>query len=93
MENSTTRQTPAVTFFGRSRLFLFLSLVGVFTLGLGVRLIELTDPPLDAAYRQLNSAIIARGMYYQMLTSADPALRQMAISLWHSADAFEPPIF
>jgi hypothetical protein len=93
MENSTTRQTPAVTFFGRSRLFLFLSLVGVFTLGLGVRLIELTDPPLDAAYRQLNSAIIARGMYYQMLTSADPALRQIAISLWHSADAFEPPIF
>jgi 4-amino-4-deoxy-L-arabinose transferase-like glycosyltransferase len=65
----------------------------LFALGLGIRLVDFFDPPLDAAYRQLNSAIIARGMYYQMNPAADPQLRDKAVALWHTADSFEPPIF
>ena len=35
-------------------------------LGLGIRLLDLTDPPLDIhPTRQLHSALMARGMYYQ----------------------------
>lgn len=61
--------------------------------GLGLRLLKLTNPPLDFhADRQLSSAIVARGMYYQMLPNIDPAQKQMAISLWKSQDVYEPPI-
>lgn len=81
------------TYFGRSRLFQTAVLVGLFVLGLGVRLINFTNPPLDEGYRYLNSEIIARGMYYQMLPSADPTLRQKSIAMWNAAEKFEPPIF
>jgi 4-amino-4-deoxy-L-arabinose transferase-like glycosyltransferase len=71
-----------------------LVLVALFALGLGLRVLDLTDPPLDFhATRQLHAAIIARGMYYQMLPSADPALRAQAILLWKAQETFEPPIF
>jgi len=71
-----------------------LALVALFILGLGLRVLDLTDPPLDFhATRQLHAAVIARGMYYQMLPSADPALRDQAILLWRAQEVFEPPIF
>jgi 4-amino-4-deoxy-L-arabinose transferase-like glycosyltransferase len=61
--------------------------------GLGLRLLNLTNPPLDFhADRQLYSAIVARGMYYQMLPNIDPAQKQLAISLWKAQDVYEPPI-
>jgi 4-amino-4-deoxy-L-arabinose transferase-like glycosyltransferase len=62
-------------------------------LGFGLRMINLTNPPLDRAERQLRGAIIARGMYYQMQPNADPARRQAAIAMWQSLEVFEPPIF
>ncbi len=38
-------------------------------LGLGIRLLDLTDPPLDIhPTRQLHSALMARGMYYRVST-------------------------
>ena len=71
-----------------------LALVALFMLGLGLRVLDLTDPPLDFhATRQLHAAVIARGMYYQMLPSADPALRDQATLLWRAQEVFEPPIF
>ena len=71
-----------------------LMLIALFTLGLGLRVLDLTDPPLDFhATRQLHAAVIARGMYYQMLPSANPALRDQAIFLWRAQEVFEPPIF
>jgi hypothetical protein len=71
-----------------------LAIIALFTLGLGLRVLDLTDPPLDFhATRQLHAAIIARGMYYQMLPSADPALRDQANFLWRVQEVFEPPIF
>jgi hypothetical protein len=80
-------------YFAPNKVLPLLGLVGLFVLGMGLRLYDLTDPPLDSAYRQLHAAIIARGMYYQMLPSVDPAQRQAAIDLWHYEDTFEPPIF
>jgi 4-amino-4-deoxy-L-arabinose transferase-like glycosyltransferase len=79
--------------FWRSNKYILLTLIGLFILGLALRFYDLTDPPLDAGYRQLQAAIIARGMYYQMLPNADPILQQTAISLWHHEDIFELPIF
>jgi 4-amino-4-deoxy-L-arabinose transferase-like glycosyltransferase len=70
-----------------SALGLFLLLL----LGLGVRLIDLTDPPLDFnPTRQLHSAMIARGMYYNGLTSAPEWQRQMAIAQWRGQETIEP---
>ena len=68
-------------------------LIVMLTAGLGLRLLNLTNPPLDFhADRQLYSAIVARGMYYQMLPNVDPVQKQLAISLWKAQDVYEPPI-
>lgn len=58
-----------------------------------MRLINITDPPLDFhPTRQLRSAIIARGMYYQSLPSADAHLRETAVQIWGTMESYEPPI-
>jgi len=79
------------TFFGRYRWLLYFSVIILFVLGIGFRLMDLTNPPLDTfAWREFGSASIARKLYYQMLPNADPALRQAAIEL--APTPTEPPI-
>lgn len=79
--------------YGRQSVLVSLLLVFLLALGLGLRLINLTNPPLDfQSTRQLRAAIIARGMYYQMLPSADPAVRQTAVFLWKFQEPLEPQI-
>ena len=74
-------------------ILLALAAIAVFALGLGIRLYDLTDQPLDFhATRQLRGAIIARGMYYEMLPSADPATRESAMAFWKSTGQYEPSI-
>jgi len=81
-------------FIGRYRPIFYLALAGLFLLGLGIRFTNLTNPPLEFhPTRQLRSAIIARAIYYQMLPSADPTTRQMAIQLWSTLENLEPPNF
>jgi len=81
------------SFFGRSRLLLGLSLLAIFLVGLGIRLYDLTDPPMDFhPTRQIRGLVIARGMYYQMLPSADPARREDAMAYWGSMVDREPQI-
>ena len=81
------------SFFGRSRPILGLSLVVIFILGLGIRLYDLTDPPMDFhPTRQIRGLVIARGMYYKMMPSADPAKRDRAIAYWGSMVDREPQI-
>lgn len=64
----------------------WLLLAAVLLLGLGLRLLDLKNPPFDFhPTRQLGSAVIARGMYYQALESAPEATRRLAIDLWHDA--------
>lgn len=68
-------------------------LVILFGLGLGLRLINLTTPPLDFhPTRQLRAAIIARGMYYQSLPNADATQRGIALETWATMERYEPPI-
>ncbi len=70
-----------------------LLLVALLGLGLGLRLLNLTNPPLDfQPTRQLRAEIIARGMYYQANTKADPQLREAAIGIWSTMERYEPPI-
>jgi len=58
----------------------------------GLRMINLTNPPLDfAPTRQLFSALKARGMYYQYVTDAPAGERQLAISLG-DVGTVEPPV-
>ena len=71
-----------------------LLVVGLLLLGLLLRMVDLTDPPLDFhPDRQLRSAVIARGMYFQMTPSADAVTRARAIELWKATPTYEPEIF
>jgi hypothetical protein len=63
------------------------------TLGLGIRLYDLTDLPLDFhPTRQLLSALKARGMYYETLTDIPAEQRSFAIQQWKVRAAIEPEI-
>jgi 4-amino-4-deoxy-L-arabinose transferase-like glycosyltransferase len=79
------------TFFGRYHWLLIICVVVLFALGIGFRLMDLTNPPLDTfAWREFGSASFARKLYYQMLPNADPVLRLKAIDL--APTPTEPPI-
>lgn len=68
-------------------------LVILLAAGFGVRMLNLKNPPVDFhPVRQLRSALIARGVFYELNTTADPALRQAAIVLG-TTDVHEPPIY
>jgi 4-amino-4-deoxy-L-arabinose transferase-like glycosyltransferase len=80
------------SFFGKPWLAnLMVALLFVF--GLGIRMIDLTDLPLDFhPTRQFLSAVKARGMYYQYADDIPEWQREMAIQRWKDADVFEPPV-
>lgn len=76
-----------------THIWFWTAVIGVIALGVSLRLYDMTDPPLDFhPTRQLRGAIIARGMYYQMLPNADPALVQTAVQLANSTGQYEPSI-
>ena len=75
------------------RTYEILLVVLLLVMGLMLRLYDLTDPPIDFhSTRQLRGAIIARGMYYDMLPNPDPVLREQAIAFWGSTGQYEPSI-
>lgn len=77
----------------RSRILEVCLVVALLGIGLGLRLVKLDEPPLDfQPTRQLRSAIIARGMYYQNSPGADPQLREKAIAIWSTMERYEPPL-
>ena len=62
-------------------------------LGITVRFYDLTDAPLDFhPTRQLHSALIARGMYYENLKDAPVGQKDMAVSQWKSEGLIEPQV-
>jgi hypothetical protein len=82
------------TFWGQSSTALWITLLLLLMLGLGIRLYDLTDPPLDFhSTRQLFSAIIARGMYYQDLEDVPTWKRELAVETWKDKPSIEPSIF
>lgn len=65
----------------------------VFILGLAVRFYDLKDAPLDFhPTRQLHSALMARGMYYQSLKDAPQWKKDLAYSQWQAEGLIEPQI-
>ena len=82
------------SFFGRKGWLWITALVVLFSAGLVLRTINLTNPPLDLhAWRQLRGANIARAMYYNMLPDADPAVVDQANYLGAVFQKQEPRIF
>jgi hypothetical protein len=62
-------------------------------LGLVVRFYDLTDAPLDFhPTRQLHSALISRGMYYQTLADIPSWQKEMAVNQWKAEGLIEPQI-
>jgi len=88
MEFSETK-----SFFAPNKIVLLVSLAIIFGVGLAIRLYGLTDPPLDfQPTRQLHSALMARGMYYQNLSAIPAWQRQLAVHQWKLEGLTEPPI-
>lgn len=86
-----------VLFLKNNRLIRVILVVGFLLLGIGVRLIDLSDPPLDfAATRQLHSLVLARGYYYAMDVPSTQALpaeqRAFGIKAANNEALDEPPI-
>ena len=80
------------SFFGKPRVANLLVIVLLF-LGFGIRMVDLTDLPLDFhPTRQFLSAIKARGMYYQYADNIPEWQREIAVQQWKDADVFEPAV-
>ncbi len=77
-----------------SKPWLMAALMAVLFIGaLGIRLLDLTDPPNDFfLVRQYRSLLIARGMYYAHLPSASEWQREIAVAQWQEQGLIEPPI-
>jgi hypothetical protein len=81
------------SFFGTSRWAQMLVLLVMFAAALAIRVYDITDLPLDfQPTRQLYTAILARGRYYQQLTSAPQELRDLAVGMWR-IEGIESPVF
>jgi hypothetical protein len=94
---SEVRSNPTALFLKPSKPVVIILLVFFLLTGLGIRLIDLDDLPLDfATTRQLHSFIMARGIYYEMDTPATIAIpeetRQFAIITGRSEPQIEPPV-
>lgn len=58
-----------------------------------LRLIDLTDPPLDFhPSRQLRNSLVAREIYYSLLPSATAEQRELSASFARSVGQYEPPV-
>lgn len=68
-------------------------LILVFMIGFIIRMSDLFDAPLDFhPTRQLHSALIARGMYYQTLEDVPEWKREMSYKQWQAEGLIEPQI-
>lgn len=76
----------------QKRSFFWFLTILVVLLGTCIRVYDLSDAPLDFhPTRQLHSALMARGMYYQ-LTGANDAKALQAVEQWKLEGLIEPPI-
>jgi 4-amino-4-deoxy-L-arabinose transferase-like glycosyltransferase len=89
----TNNEATSGNRFGDRPLLHRILVLLVLLTGLGVRLIDLTEPPLDIhPTRQLHSALMARGMYYSQLTTAPEWMVDTAIRQGKREAVIEPPI-
>jgi len=88
----TQNSSTVLSFFAPRKWLLWIVLVIIFGIGLAIRFYDLTDPPLDFhSTRQLHSAVMARGMYYQTRTDIPDWQREIAIRQWKAEGVIEPP--
>ncbi len=90
-------RSDKLLFFGSTRWLRAVFVAVILLLGVGARLVDLSDPPLDfAATRQLRSLIIARGYYDAMDTPSTRAMapedRQFGITAGNAEAVIEPTI-
>ena len=71
----------------------FITFVILLALGGFLRLLDITDPPLDFhPSRQLRNSLVARDIYYSILPSATTEQRDLAASFARSVGKYEPPV-
>ena len=71
----------------------FIAFIILLALGGILRLLDLTDPPLDfQPSRQLRNSLVARDIYYSMLPSATAEQKELASSFARSVGQYEPPV-
>ena len=71
----------------------FASLIFLFALGGFLRLLDLTDEPLDfQPSRQLRNSLVAREIYYSVLPSATDEQKILSSSFADSVGKYEPPV-
>ncbi|CAG1016468.1 hypothetical protein ANAEL_05638 [Anaerolineales bacterium] len=71
----------------------FLTFILLLALGGLLRLLDITDPPLDFhPTRQLRNTIVARGIYYSLLPKADQQTKDLAQAFRNTTAQYEPPI-
>ena len=76
-----------------SRRSAWLPLLILLALGGLLRLLDLTDPPLDfQPSRQLRNSLVARDIYYHLLPDTDAQTLALTESFRRSVGQYEPPI-
>ncbi|MBI5822389.1 MAG: glycosyltransferase family 39 protein [Chloroflexi bacterium] len=71
----------------------FIPFIILLALGGFLRLLDITDPPLDFhPSRQLRNSLVARDIYYSILPSATTEERDLAASFARSVGKYEPPV-
>lgn len=71
----------------------YLALVLLLLSAFALRMVDLTDAPLDFhPTRQYRGALIARSLYYQLSPSEDAVLQSQALAARQSVAELEPPI-
>ncbi|MFN3492258.1 MAG: ArnT family glycosyltransferase, partial [Anaerolineales bacterium] len=71
----------------------FLTLILLLSLGGLLRLLDLTDEPLDfQPSRQLRNSLVAREIYYSVLPSATEEQKILSTSFADSVGQYEPPV-
>src|SRR3990172_2207331 len=89
---SKSRISPLPFVWIRSR-WAELTLVVLMLAGFGLRMIDLTDPPMDFhPTRQFRGAVVARSIYFQLSPSSDTNIQMQAVSMRNSVSELEPSI-
>lgn len=87
-------ELPRPALFRRTTILGWALLCLIFAVGLAVRLYRLSDPPVDFhPTRQLHSALIARGMYYERDANVPEWERNAAVGQWRAEGLIEPQVF
>lgn len=90
-----TQNNPSdsLRLFNTSRWLRWAAIAVIVILAIAIRFYDLDDLPLDFhSTRQMHSALMARGMYYQNRTDIPEWQKTMAVEQWKLEGLIEPPI-